>query len=252
MASNPFRIALVADIHANVWALEAVLNDIGRRQVDAVFNLGDILHGVLKPRETYDRLKAFEPMLTIRGNQDRQLYEATPEDRRNDPKLAYMLDDLGAEPVEWLRSLPPTATFEEEIFLCHGTPESDDQYLLEDVATGRPMVRADSEIVRLVSRVRHPMIACGHTHIPRLVRLAGGQLIVNPGSVGLPAYSDDAPVAHAMESYSPHAAYAIVSRVTGGWDVEFHRVAYDWERAAKLAGFLGRADWERQIRTGRV
>lgn len=242
----------MADIHANVWALEAVLADIGRQEVDAVFNLGDILHGALKPRETYERLEAAGPMLTIRGNQDRELYEATAENRRDNPTLRYMIDDLGAAPIEWLRSLPPTAIFEEEIFLCHGTPESDETYLLEDVTSGRPVVREDGEIARLLKSVRHPVIVCGHTHIPRLVRLGTGQMIVNPGSVGLPAYSDDAPVPHAMETYSPHASYAILSKTSGVWDVSFHKVVYDWGRAAKLAGFLGRADWARQIATGRV
>jgi predicted phosphodiesterase len=58
MASNPLRIALVADIHANVWALEAVLADIKKQRVDTIFDLGDILYGPLKPRATYERLQA--------------------------------------------------------------------------------------------------------------------------------------------------------------------------------------------------
>jgi putative phosphoesterase len=184
MASNPLRIALVADIHANVWALDAVLSDIKKQRVDTVFNLGDILYGPLKPRATYDRLQALGDLLTIRGNQDRQIYDATEPDRRSNPTLDYVVKDLGEEPIRWLATLPPTAIFEEEIFLCHGTPASDETYLLEDVASLRPMLRPESEILRLVRSVRHPLIVCGHTHIPRLVSLANGQMIVNPGSVG--------------------------------------------------------------------
>lgn len=252
MASNPLRIALVADIHANVWALEAVLADIKKQRVDTMFNLGDILHGVLKPRATYERLLAAGDMLTIRGNQDREIFDATAEDRRKSPRLDYMIKDLGDEPIEWLRTLPPTAIFEEEIFLCHGTPASDETYLLEDVSSGRPMIRPEAEILRLVKSTRHPVVVCGHTHIPRLVQLANGQMIVNPGSVGLPAYSDDSPVPHAMETYSPHASYAILTKRSGGWDVSFQKVAYDYEPASKCAASLGRNDWARQIATGRV
>ena len=252
MASSPLRIALIADIHANVWALDAVLADLKKQRVDTMFNLGDILHGALKPRATYERLRAAGDGLTIRGNQDRQIYDATDQDRHKSPTLDYMIKDLGDEPIEWLRRLPPTAIFEEEIFLCHGTPASDEAYLLEDVASGRPTIRPEAEILRLVKSTRHPVIVCGHTHIPRLVQLANGQIIVNPGSVGLPAYSDDSPVPHAMETYSPHASYAILTKTAGAWDVSFQKVAYDYEPASRCAASLGRNDWARQIATGRV
>jgi len=252
MASNPLRIALVADIHANVWALDAVLADIQKQRVDTVFNLGDILYGPLKPRATYERLRTLGDLLTIRGNQDRQIYDATAQDRRAIPTLDYVIKDLGEDPIQWLQTLPPTAIFEEEIFLCHGTPASDEAYLLEDVASGRAMLRPEAEILRLAKSVRHPVIVCGHSHTPRLVSLPNGQMIVNPGSVGLPAYSDDAPVAHVMETYSPHACYAILTKTGAGWDVSFERVAYDYEPASRCAASMGRNDWARAIATGRV
>jgi diadenosine tetraphosphatase ApaH/serine/threonine PP2A family protein phosphatase len=217
-----------------------------------MFNLGDILYGALKPRATYDRLRAAGDLLTIRGNQDRQIYEATEQARRDNPTLDYVVKDLDAEPIEWLATLPPTAIFEEEIFLCHGTPASDETYLLEDVTSGRPMIRPEAEIMRLVRSTRHPVIVCGHTHIPRLVSLANGQIIVNPGSVGLPAYSDDAPVAHAMETYSPHASYAILTKAGVTWDVSFRKVPYDFVPASQCAASLARNDWARAIATGRV
>ena len=252
MASNPLRIALVADIHANVWALEAVLADIKKQRVDTVFNLGDILYGALKPRETYDRLMTAGDLLTIRGNQDRQIYDATDQDRRCNPTLDYVIRDLGDEPIEWLKTLPPTAIFEEEIFLCHGTPASDETYLLEDVSSGRPMCRPEGEILRLVKSTRHPVIVCGHTHIPRVVQLANGQMVVNPGSVGLPAYSDQLPVPHAMETYSPHASYAIITKRSSAWSVSFEKVEYRYGTASHCAASLGRNDWARAIATGRT
>lgn len=75
-------------------------------------------------------------------------------------------------------------------------------------------------------------------------------LIVNPGSVGLPAYDDIHPFPHAIENGSPHAGYATVTRERGGWQASFHLVRYDWERTARYAEENGRADWARALRSG--
>jgi len=233
------RIAVLADIHANVWALEAVLADVRQHGCDAVWNLGDILHGALKPRATYELLRDADVALTIRGNQDRELDD-------------WMICDLGPEAVVWLRGLPATAVFEDEALLCHGSPLDDRCYLLEDVSSGHPVVRKEEEIVELLSGAAQPVIVCGHTHIPRLVRLANGQMIVNPGSVGLPAYSDGSPVPHSMETYSPDTSYAILEKTAAGWGVTFRKVPYDTREAARTAAELGRSDWAYQIATGRV
>jgi predicted phosphodiesterase len=246
-----YRIGVLADIHANAWALEAVLADARRQGVTVLFNLGDILYGPLRPRVTYDLLRRHEVLLTIRGNQDRQIYEAGPGECASNPTLDYVIQDLRAEPILWLKSLPATAVFEDEILLCHGTPSNDETYLLEDVVSGHPVVKAEPEIVRLLGDVRWPVIVCGHSHIPRLVRLESRQIVVNPGSVGLAAYSDPLPVPHAMETHSPYASYAILAKGAAGWDVAFRKVAYDWTAAARAAAELGRADWARGIFTGR-
>lgn len=241
------RIALLADIHANVWALEAVLADARKQGVDVLWNLGDILHGALRPRATYDLLRSADIALTIRGNQDRELFEPNP-----DPRVEWMLRDLGVDAVEWVRGLPATAVFQDEVLLCHGSPTDDLCYLLEDVTSGHPVVREEEEIASLLAGAAQPVIVCGHTHIPRLVRLANGQTIVNPGSVGLAAYGDDAPVPHAMENYSPDASYAILEKTPSGWDATFRNVPYDTREASRTAAGLGRGDWAHQIVTGRV
>jgi predicted phosphodiesterase len=245
-------IAVLADIHANIWALDAVLSDIHRRGADVLLNLGDVLHGALEPRATFERLQREDVLLTVRGNQDREIDDANEQDRRNNPKLDFVINNLGADALEWLRNIPETAVFEDEVFLCHGTPSSDATYLLEDVSSGHPLPKAEDEIIQLLGDVRHPVVLCGHTHIPRLVRLQSGQIILNPGSVGLPAYSEDQPVPHAMENYSPHASYAIVTKTNDGWDGAFHKVAYDHQKAAQVAASRGRKDWAASIATGRI
>lgn len=91
---------------------------------------------------------------------------------------------------------------------------------------------------------------CGHTHLTRSVRLDDGRMIVNPGSVGLPAYHDDQPFPHDVQSGSPHARYAIVEKQTEGWLIEKVALTYPWESMAAIAEDRGRADWARALRTG--
>ena len=99
------KVAVFSDIHSNVWALEAVLSDAQQRQATHLVNLGDILYGPLAPRETYDLLQKNE-ITTIRGNQDRQIYQATEADIAANPTLQFILKELGDEPLEWMQELP--------------------------------------------------------------------------------------------------------------------------------------------------
>ena len=246
------RLAILADIHANVWALEAVLGHASNRGVDGFVNLGDTLYGPLKPQATYQRLLQENVLVTIQGNQDRLIYEASERDLASIPTLAYVIRDLGEEPIHWLSSLPKTAALGNDIFLCHGTPGSDMIYLLEDIMEGLPEVRSEGAIRELLHGVHQPVVLCGHTHIPRVVELANGQLVVNPGSVGVPAYDDIDPVRYRMQTFSPHACYGILEKNSAGWNVSLERVAYDHQAAAQYARTLGRDDWAQGIATGRM
>lgn len=246
------RFAALADIHGNVWALEAVLEHAKRRGVTQFVNLGDVLYGPLRPQETFLRLQKETVLATVAGNEDRVIVEASLHDLDVNQTLRYVVEALTTEAVGWLRQLRATVELDEEILLCHGSPNDDTVYLLEEVSSGTALVRSDGDVRRLLNGATHPLTLCGHSHTPRLVRLPEGRLIVNPGSVGLPAYEDESPVDHRMEAGSPHASYAIVERTDDGWDVEFHRVAYDWEDAASCARSRGREDWARALLTGRV
>jgi predicted phosphodiesterase len=246
------RFAVIADIHGNSWALEAVLEDVRGKGITRLVNLGDVFYGPLKPFETHKMLSDARIGVTISGNGDRMLYEATSEEVEANPTISFDLRDLGAEPVAWLKGMPKTATVDGEILLCHGTPQSDTTYLLEDVSSGHPAVLREEEIFERLGSVKESVVCCGHSHVPRVVYLSNGQLIVNPGSVGLPAYDHDTPVMHYMESYAPHASYAILEKSARGWNASIHRVAYDWNEAARQARSLGRDDWARGIASGRM
>ena len=247
-----FRLAVLSDIHGNIWALEAVLEHAKRHGADSFVNLGDTLYGPLKPRATYDRLLQENIALTIQGNQDRKIHEAGALDLARNSTLAYVIRDLGEEPIHWMAQLPKSAVFQNEVFLCHGAPRSDEIYLLEDVMDGVPVVRSEAAITELLTSVHQPVVVCGHTHVPRVVELSYGQLVVNPGSVGLAAFDDVQPVRHRMETFAAHASYAILEKSSAGWDVSLQRVAYRHQAAAEQARSLGRDDWAQGIATGRI
>lgn len=243
------QIAVIADIHGNTWALDAVLLDIQRRGIATVLNLGDCVYGSLDPAGTAERLMSAD-MITIAGNQDRQVFDEA-ERARSSRDHQYVTGQLSAAQLDWLERLPPTQVVG-DIFLCHGTPSSDLIYLLEHVTEHGVSLRSSSAIMAELSEVRQPVVVCGHSHVPRIVWLPDGRLVVNPGSVGIPAYDEDVPYPHIMEAGSPHARYAVLTRQSGGWAVEQVAQPYPWGQAAEVARNNGRPDRARWIETGRA
>jgi putative phosphoesterase len=243
------KIAVLSDIHGNIAALDAVLAHAANMAVDGIVNLGDICSGGLWPVETADRLMALS-LPTVRGNHERQVLDGCID--RMGPSDRHATMTLRDDQMAWLASLPATHRLSPDILMVHGTPDSDLVYFLETVTETGVRPATIDEVAERAGNCDVPVILCGHTHIPRAVRLDDGQLIVNPGSVGLQAYDDDRPYPHIMENGSPHARYAIVSNESGRWEADFHRVDYDWQQAAIDAEANNREDWARALRTGRV
>lgn len=246
---TPDRFAAIADIHGNADALAAVLRDIDAQGVSTIVNLGDHLSGPLAAAETLALIRA-RPMTCIRGNHDRWLVEQAPEVMGPSDRAAHA--QLIPDDLDWLRALPATAWLGAEVFLCHATPGDDLTCWLETVTPeGAVTLRPRGEVAALLGGITAPLVLCGHSHMPRAVRL-GGQLIVNPGSVGLPGYEDDNPVPHVMQTGTSDASYAILERGAAGWSVIFRHVPYDTARMAACAGAAGRADWAQAVATGWV
>src|SRR5712691_9596145 len=240
-------LAVIADIHGNRWALEAVLQDIDRRGIQQIVNLGDHLTGPLDPAGTADLLIE-RGMLSICGNDDRVLFAPLEE---LSSSQRYTRDQLTPAHLNWLRALPATAVIADEVFVCHGDL-FDSAYLLEQVEASGVCLRSTRAIEASAADIAQPIILCGHSHLPRTVFLPQGKLIMNPGSVGLPAYTMETSVPYAMESGSPHARYAILSRKLPSWQVEHVQVPYDWKYAAKVARGNQRTDWAEWLTTGRA
>lgn len=244
------RLAVLADIHGNAGALKAVLDDAARHGATRFANLGDTFYGPLDPAATW-RLLRDTPMPAVLGNQDRALLDPSS----TVAGLTELRAALGFGPLGWMASLPPVLTLEGGIFLCHGTPASDTAYLLEDVASGRPAPRSCQAVEADLAAVppECTLVLAGHSHCPGSA-VCGRFTVVNPGSVGLPAYDDDSPP-HAMAAGTPHARYALVdppAQPGAPWGVTFRAVDYDWGWASRMAQANGRDDWARWLATGQA
>jgi len=253
MARSPedSPVAVIADVHGNRWALEAVLEDAHRSGATRILDLGDILYGPLDPRGTANLLmRLATPAVHISGNEDRAVVDPGADVSAHQ-SLLYTREALGREHLEWLERLQPGAAVD-ELYLCHGVPGDDMTYLLEKVDPSGLVSRDSESVSSLIRGISCRVLLCGHSHRPNSVQLPGGPLVVNPGSVGLPAYADDLPYHHVVENGSPHARYALLTRDAGGWAHVLRSVEYDWEAAACTAERHGRPDWARALRTGRV
>lgn len=237
------RLAVVSDIHGNLDALLAVMDDLNAQSPDLVVNLGDCLSGPLWPAETCDLLMTL-PWVTVRGNHDRWL-NVPPK-----PVGAWEVDVLPQLSIahgDWLADLPATRVID-DIFLCHATPQDDLTYWMERPGSdGELQRRPLAEITELSLGIPQSLLLCGHTHVPRVVRLLDGRLILNPGSVGAPGFTDDDPP-HRMAAGSPFASYAIVDKTVIGWEPSFHMVAYDTSRAVAKA--TDDREWAEALATG--
>jgi predicted phosphodiesterase len=241
------RIALVSDIHGNLRALEAVLEDTRRRGVTRIVNLGDSLSGPLLPLETA-RFLMSRDWVQLAGNHERQLLEFAT--RGGGASDAHAHSQLTPDVFDWMRSLEHARPLDDAVFLCHGTPRSDVEGFLDSIEGDHMRPATPGEIAERCTLEAPRVIACGHTHIARTMHSARGQLLVNPGSVGLQAYEDDHPHRYTVENRDPYARYATIEQRGGQWHAQIHPVPYDFEPMARLAERNGRPGWAHALRTG--
>ena len=214
------KVALLADIHANLSALTAVLDDLPK--VDSIVCLGDVVGYYADPNEVCDLLRTRE-IPTIRGNHDAYVLGIlTPNPARAAAyRTAWTRETLRPDNLEWLRSLPASMDFHwgrVEVQLRHATPWDEEGYLYPD-----------SERLAEIRLETNQLLALGHTHWPMLRRCSEG-FVVNPGSVGQP------------RDCNPMPAYAILDCDSG--NVEFRRVPYD---VAGLQQHLRELGWDPAI-----
>ncbi|WP_456640404.1 metallophosphoesterase family protein [Bradyrhizobium sp. USDA 10063] len=242
------RFAAIADVHGNYLALEAVVADIRAQEITEIVNLGDMASGPLDARRTMDALMALGAVHVL-GNHDRYLIDRPPEKMGSWDRPAHA--QLDQSHLDWLRAVPPTCVFRDQVFLCHAMPVDDEVYWLETVQPDGTVRMASLEAIeRAASGITQSLILCGHSHLARAVRLRDGRLIVNPGSVGSPGYRDVHPYKHVVEAGTPDARYAILELADGAWRVTFRHVPYDHDAMAALARENGQPELASALATG--
>lgn len=189
------RLAVLGDIHGNLFALDAALADIKRHRPDRIVVTGDLVLNGPRPAEVIERVREIEKggALVVGGNADIAvadfdyaaafpwLDEVTPSHRA---ASEWAHDQLSDEQLDYLRGLPPERRLWAEgllVLACHGSPGS--------IAAGLPSDLDPTVTVERVTRTDARVILCGHTHVAN-VRELGRKLIVNPGSCGY-AYDGD-------------------------------------------------------------
>jgi predicted phosphodiesterase len=242
------RFAAIADVHGNHFALEAVVADISAQGISDIVNLGDMVSGPLDACRTVEIMIGMGAVC-VRGNHDRYVTDYALDDMYPSDRLAH--SQLEPAQMEWLRALPFSTIYRDEVYLVHATPGDDNTYWMEAVTPeGVVHMAAIEDIEAKAEGITQSLILCAHTHIARSVRLRDGRMIVNPGSVGGPGYRDVTPYPHSLEVGTPDACYAILDSSSGRWQVTFRQVPYDHQAMAELALKNGRLEWASALATG--
>jgi len=212
------RVGLISDIHANLPALEAVLESMPD-DLDALVCAGDIVGYSAWPAACVDRIRQTCDVV-VQGNHDRDVQN--PESYANEMAragLEHAQAQLTDEQLSWLAELPPsTHAFDDRLFVVHSHPENVDRYV------SKGMFPSVSTYMSNETQV----LALGHTHKQAAVNMAKFSRhgwVVNPGSVGQP------------RDGNPMAAYAVVD--LDGPLVEFHRTEYPIEEVKQAHEAVG-------------
>lgn len=223
------RALVVSDIHSNAEALKAVLSHVRRKKFDSIFCLGDFVGYGAQPNQILDSMRQLRGRKTfIRGNHDRVaagLDDAIGFNQAAAAAALWTREHLSAANRHFLRELPVGPLLEQNVLLCHGSPNDEDEYVFN--AHHAAQVLADHE---------WPFILFGHTHLPAVFSIDEGyrvrgysvrgdasvkldrsmRYLINPGSVGQP------------RDRNPNASFMILD--TTRYSVQFFRVPYEIEK----------------------
>jgi diadenosine tetraphosphatase ApaH/serine/threonine PP2A family protein phosphatase len=223
------RYLIITDIHANLEALDACLDDAAVRRYERTLVLGDLVGYGPDPTLVVERVQGLEPLAIVRGNHDKVACGLEQADGFNAVAKSaahWTFDTLSPEHRDWLAALPEGPHLVDDLVeICHGSPFDEDAYIFDEL-----------DAVRALKTSTRPLCLFGHTHYPvtfqlsaeafdsigptgldeSIVRLENGsKYLMNPGSVGQPRDGD------------PRAAYAIVD--VERRCVELYRVKYPVE-----------------------
>ena len=259
------KIAFFSDIHGNLAALQAVLEDLDRQDVDIAFCGGDLVGYGAFPNEVIELLRR-RHWPVIMGNYDQGVgqdaddcgcaYRDEVSRALGQRSIAWTKERVTAGNKAYLRNLPSKISLVingKKILMVHGSPRRINEYLFED----RPV----SAVARLFQAEEAEVIICGHTHLPYIKEMiveeswetgvgtdgrasvqrrpGGHYILINGGSVGKPKDGD------------PRASYALIDYQDGNWQNEIVRVSYEVETMARAIEQSGLpVEYAEQLRMG--
>ena len=208
------KIGLISDIHSNLAALEAVLNDMPK--VDRVICAGDLVGYGAEPNEVVELVRS-KGIQVVMGNHDYAVMTKDVSDLKSVAAEAALWTSrkLSPENIHYLSTLPTQLRLKvgkSRLYVVHGSPRDNlGEYIFPDIS--------NQELSQLIGELEEDIIILGHTHRP-MKRMILGKLVVNPGGVGQP------------RDRNPKAGYAVLA-IDGDVDAEIKRVEYDIESTAK-------------------
>lgn len=215
------RLAFIADIHANIFALEKVLGDIDQQRIERIICLGDLVGYGVFPNQVIELIRQRD-ILTIQGNYDQSVAEdllvcgCDYSDRQRlaeaGQSLLWTQETVTLENKEWLKGLPQEKKLQiagKTLYLVHGSPRKNNDYLEEDSAL----------IPKIISDYDFDVLICGHTHKPYM-KVVNHRCIINAGSAGKPKHGN------------PRATYVILEVKETEITFLCREVEYDFEKIA--------------------
>lgn len=211
------KLAIISDIHANLYALIKVLEDIDSEGVDNIICLGDLVGYGPHPNEVIALIKR-KNIISLKGNYDAAVvaneFNYIRNDNINAFSLPWTVEELRTSNKYYLDNLPSTLTLDvcgKKIKFVHGSPRKINEYLTED----------NPDVPEILSNIDEDILVCAHTHLPYGKQIKN-KIIINDGSVGKP------------KNGTPHATYAILDiHNDANPKVKFKTVEYEYNKIIK-------------------
>ncbi len=225
------KVAIFSDIHGNISALEAVMEDLENEDIDKMYCLGDLVGYGPYPNEVIELIKEKE-IETVMGNYDKGVgfnlddcgcaYKTEEKEALGDKSLKWTKEEVTDENKEFLKSLKENIKFEVEgkkVLLVHGSPRKINQYLFFN--------HPDSSIKKMLEQYEADIMVTGHTHLP-YVKKIDDKIVINDGSVG-----KQKPYHKSQKLFSTEPKYIILNIEKDSVNTEIRSVRYDYEKIAQ-------------------
>ncbi len=223
------RLAVLADIHGNLPALEAVLDDAKQHEVDRFIVAGDLTGGP-QDSKVIRKLRSLDSWM-VRGNREEYLLNFDKREGKHWAFLRCLYRRLDSDTLDFIASLSDQRVLAvngaEPIRVVHGSPQSSRESLFPNRNPDKLHVFRQAGIMTpgcnptrvdlVLDQIDENVLVCGHTHIPWVQRHEG-KLALNPGAVGLPINGD------------PRAQYATLTGQSDHWQTEHRAIPYDIDR----------------------